>query len=55
MGDYPPPLIQGPIELLVALVTWGVLLVTVVFCVQKASGSVIEDRDGDGIPDLNHK
>ena len=55
MGDYPAPVIQGPIELFVALAAWGVLLVTVVFCVQKASGSTVEDRDGDGIPDLNSK
>ena len=51
-GDYPGPVIEGPIQLLLGAVTWVITLFTVVFLVQCASGATTRDVDGDGIPDL---
>lgn len=51
-GDYPGPVIQGPIQLLAGAVVWVITLISVVFLVQCASGSSARDVDGDGIPDL---
>lgn len=50
--DGVDPVLNGPVETVIMFGIWFTALITLMICVQRASGVSLKDRNGDGIPDL---